>query len=249
MSIEANIIEELRLFSPISLSEMDSVRLMNRTDTKFVMKKSFFLEFLPLLKESYKILEIDNNRINSYKTLYFDLPNFQFFLDHHNGKGNRYKIRIRNYVESKLFFLEIKNKYKDRTIKDRIPVQDFEHILSEKSNQFIEEITDQKLSLEAKLWNQFNRITFVNFNEKERLTIDLGINFSWNENKKEYPSIIIAELKQEDQNRNSLFYSIMKKNLVRPNSVSKYCVGAISLYPELKNNNFKEKLLILDKLM
>ena len=99
-------------FDPITLSEMDSVKLMNRTDTKFVFKRTLLAELLPILKEQYRVLDIKGNLISSYKTLYYDTDNFQFFLDHHNGKGNRFKVRVRNYVESDLFFLEIKNKYK-----------------------------------------------------------------------------------------------------------------------------------------
>jgi hypothetical protein len=40
----------------------------------------------------------------------------------------------------------------------------------------------------------------------------------------------------------------MKENEIRPYSISKYCVGAVSLNPNLKYNNFKEKLLLIDKL-
>lgn len=110
-------LEILKTFKGTSLSEMDEVKLMNRTDTKFVIKRTLFNELLPTLRVHYKVLEILGNRINSYETLYYDHSNFQFFLDHHNGVGNRFKVRIRNYVESELYFLEIKNKYKGRTVK------------------------------------------------------------------------------------------------------------------------------------
>ena len=100
-----------------------------------------------------------------------------------------------------------------------------------------------------KLWNGFRRITLVNNNEKERLTLDLGLNFDWEGKKETFDHVVIAELKQENANRESLFYSLMKKNGIRPNGMSKYCVGAISLFPDLKYNNFKEKILLIDKLL
>ena len=242
-------IENLKNFSPITLAEMDGVKLMNRTDTKFVFKRVLLSDFLNVLKDQYRVLSVNGNLISSYKTLYFDTADFDFFRDHHNGKGNRFKVRIRNYVESDLFFLEIKNKYKDRTAKSRITVPEFEIDLTSKSNNYIHEVIGEDTALYAKLWNGFSRITLVNNNEKERLTLDLGLNFEWDGVKKSYDHIVIAELKQENANRESLFYSLMKKNGIRPNGMSKYCVGAVALYPKQKYNNFKEKILLIDKLV
>lgn len=239
----------LKDFNPITLSEMDNVKLMNRTDTKFVFKRSLLEGMLEELKSQYRVLNVNGKLISSYKTLYFDTDDFVFFRDHHNGKTNRFKVRMRNYVESDLFFLEIKNKYKGRTAKSRIKVPDFELDLSQKSNNYIHEVIGTDIALDSKLWNGFNRITLVNNNEKERLTLDLGLNFEWNGEKKEYNHIVIAELKQGKANRESLFYTLMKRNGIRPNGMSKYCVGVVALYPEQRYNNFKEKVLLIDKLI
>jgi len=238
----------LKTFKPITLSEMDEVKLMNRTDTKFVLNRTFFNEILPELAASYRVLEIENKRTSSYKTLYYDTPEFQLFLDHHNGRGNRYKVRIRNYVESKLFFLEIKNKFKGRTDKKRKKVEDFQLELTPESIKYINKVVGTEISLVPKLWNSFERITLVNTKDTERLTLDLNLTFEWKDKKRSFENIVVAELKQENVNRKSLFYSIMKENTIRPNSISKYCVGGISLNPELKGNNFKDKFLLIDKL-
>lgn len=227
---------------------MDEVQLMNRTDTKFVMNRSFFNTILPELKDAYRVLNINGNLISHYKTLYFDEPNFAFYLAHHNGKGNRYKVRIRNYVESGLYFFEVKNKFKGRTDKRRISVSDFETSLGITTSKFLSEILGDDRKVETKLWNNFGRITLVNKEEKERLTLDLNLSFSTEEQELSFDEIVIAELKQENVNRNSLFYRIMKANGIRPNSMSKYCIGAMQLYPNLKGNNFKDKARLIDKL-
>jgi len=239
----------LEHFRGITLAEMDSVKLMNRIDTKFVFKRSQLLSFLEVLASEYRILNVDGNLISTYKTLYFDEPNFQYFLDHHNGKGNRFKVRIRNYVESDLFFFEIKNKYKERTLKSRISVEGFEEQLTERTKNYAQHVIGGEIELEAKLWNNFQRISLVNVEGKERLTFDLGLSFDWNGEKFDYEHLVIAELKQERASRDTLFYSLMKKNGIRPSSLSKYCIGAVALYPNLKYNNFKEKLLLIDKLL
>lgn len=228
---------------------MDAVKLMNRTDTKFVLNRSFFNEILPQLSQSYRALEIADKRLASYKTLYYDTENFKLYLDHHSGRGNRHKIRIRNYVESNLFFLEIKNKFKGRTDKKRTKVKDFEIQLTPESMQYIHKVVGSEIKLVPKLWNSFERITLVNTKEIERLTLDLNLTFEWDGNKRALEHVVIAELKQENVNRKSLFYSLMKEHGVRPNSMSKYCVGGATLNPALKANNFKDKLLLIDKLL
>jgi hypothetical protein len=142
----------------------------------------------------------------------------------------------------------VKKKYKGRTDKKRIKVPDFEKVLSAGSKEYIEAVIGKEYGLESKLWNSFDRITLVNKFEKERLTLDLNLGFQDGDNSENFPHIVIAELKQENVNRNSLFYELMKKNLVRPNGFSKYCAGTAVLNPTLKSNNFKEKLLLLEKL-
>jgi len=119
-------------FQPISLAEMDRVKLMNRTDTKFAFSIERFHSILPNLLDFYDALEIAATRTPHYESLYFDDSQFSFFKDHHNGKTNRFKVRIRKYVESDILFLEVKHKFKGRTDKKRIPMGDFEEKFDEK---------------------------------------------------------------------------------------------------------------------
>jgi len=242
------ILDILQTFDPTSLEEMDSVKLLNRTDTKFVIPKDLFVKILPDLKGYYKVLEIKNKRVAQYKTLYFDTVDFDFYTQHHNGWPNRFKVRMRKYVDSGLCFLEIKNKKKGRTVKSRIKIADFEEEMSKNSMQFVDDVIPREIDLTQKLWNSFHRITLVNKIDTERLTLDIGLGFQWNEKDLSLDNIIIGEVKQEKVNRNSPFMKLLKENGVRPMRVSKYCVGAKLLYPELKNNRFKQKHLHINKI-
>jgi len=242
------IIDILQAFDSTTLEEMDSVKLLNRTDTKFVIPKNVFIEILPNLSKYYNVLEINNKRIANYKTLYFDTEEFKFYLNHHNGWPNRFKVRMRKYVDSDLCFLEIKNKKKGRTLKKRIVIDDFEEELSSKSIKFIEKVIPKDIKLTKKLWNSFSRITLVNKTDTERLTLDIGLGFQWENQDLTLDNVIIGEVKQEKANRNSPFMKYLKDHGIRQMRVSKYCVGAKLLYPELKNNRFKEKHLHLNKI-
>jgi hypothetical protein len=62
----------LNEFETISLKEMDSVALMDRTDTKFVFRVDQLPDFLEQIKNDYRILDVKGNRISRYESLYFD---------------------------------------------------------------------------------------------------------------------------------------------------------------------------------
>ena len=243
-----SILDILQTFDPTSLKEMDAVKLLNRTDTKFVIPKDLFVRILPILKESYKVLEIKNKRVAQYKTLYFDTDDFDFYTHHHNGWPNRFKVRMRKYIDSDLCYLEIKNKKKGRTLKKRIQIPDFEENMSDNSLSFVNDVIPHDIELVKKLWNSFHRITLVNKTDTERLTLDIGLSFQWEEKSHALENTIVGEVKQEKVNRNSPFMKLIKENGVRPMRVSKYCIGAKLLHPELKNNRFKQKHIHINKI-
>jgi hypothetical protein len=237
-------------FDSISLKEMNSVKLMNRVDTKFVFNQKVLCTMLPILKEEYKILTIDGARFSKYNSIYFDTPDFLFYNDHHNGRINRVKIRFREYIDSGLSFLEIKKKNaKGKTIKNRIKVKKSCRTLNAGHQRFIKKQLKVDYKLNYCHENYFNRITMVNKELKERLTIDFNFRFKNHPNKivDDSKNIIIAELKQEKLNRQSLFYDIMRKNRVRKMGMSKYCFATSTIFPELKSNRFKSNFAILEK--
>ncbi|MDG1148022.1 MAG: polyphosphate polymerase domain-containing protein [Crocinitomicaceae bacterium] len=238
-----------RLFDSIGLGEMDQVQLMNRVDTKFVFTKQKLIELLPVLKEDYFILKVGDNLISRYESLYYDheLVNYD---DHHRKRVNRYKIRYRTYIESKITFLEVKHKFKGRTDKRRISVDKIPSKLSDEHYEFIKTINPDFNRLKPSLMNRFSRITLVSKQFDERLTLDIDLSFEWEDNTKLVENIIIAELKQGRSNRTSPFYKLMKNNYIRPLKISKYCVGIIDMYGKenVKYNRFKKKLLQITKL-
>ena len=236
-------------FLPISLDEMDDVKLMSRTDTKFAFKANKMPLLLQELLPYYRVLAIDGKLIHDYKSLYYDTDNRKFYLDHHNGRVNRNKIRFREYVGSKLTFLEIKRKNnKGKTIKKRMKVDAISNELSEKQQSYIEKIIGKPMEVNAKQWINFSRITFVHKTQKERLTMDVNLTFE-NENEKgDMKHIVIAEVKQERMSRSSDFMRIAKEMHILPIRISKYCLTTLALNPELKKNRFKEKVLFINKL-
>ena len=237
-------------FESISLAEMDSVSLMKRVDTKFVFNRNLLEKIFPFLVNQYKLLYVNDVVKSKYTSLYFDTKDFKFFMNHHNGKLNRSKVRFREYIDSQVSFLEVKRKTpKGKTIKKRIQVDSPIKTLNLDQQQFIKDRLKEDHELFYCHTNFFHRITMVNKFLKERITIDFDLCF---ENKKttikdETNHIVIAEVKQEKLDRNSFFYKLMKENGIRPSSMSKYCIGTSLLNKDLKANRFKKNFRILTK--
>jgi hypothetical protein len=242
----------LQKIDPISLKEMDTVKLLNRADTKFIFNSNILCDILEEIRPNYRVLSTEYGRINSYRTLYYDTKDLSSYITHHNGKLNRLKIRFREYIDSNLTFLEVKFKSnKGKTNKSRLESPAIENSLGSVSKDFINKNSFYNADdLVPTLWNSFSRLTLVHRVDKERLTIDLNIGFSKIEGgeKVEIPHLIIAEVKQEKATANSDFIRVMKRRHIRQSSMSKYCIGTVLTNKNVKSNKFKEHILKINKL-
>ena len=243
--------EILNEFEPISLQQMDKVKLQDRIDTKFMLLENMLPVVLKKMQENYFVLNIKDIRYNHYETLYFDTEDFEHYLRHHNGRVNRYKFRARRYVESNLNFFEVKFKNsKGRTIKDRIKSQEIPQTIADTSHELIKIISNVNPdSLVAKLWVNYQRMTFVSKTSEERLTLDTKLTFLDNNQTIQMKGLVIAEVKQGSSRDKSKFVTLMRQLRVKEKSISKYCLGVISLNKNIKKNNFKPTLLYLQKLL
>ncbi|MBL7765713.1 MAG: polyphosphate polymerase domain-containing protein [Chitinophagaceae bacterium] len=243
------IIDCINTFEPVTLQQLDSVKLQNRIDAKYMLTKKQLVTVLQGIRESQYVLEIDHTRIFNYKTIYYDTPDFQFYKDHHNGCINRVKVRCREYVESHLCFYEIKRKlFGTRTDKQRKVIPELPDLIPPGDYDLIQYKRLAGKPIEKKLTNQFKRITLTNKNFTERITIDLGIQFDNGKETYSLPEIVVIEVKQGKADVFSNTIQVLKKNRIYPSSFSKYAIGVSILEKELKHNYFKPILLKINKL-
>ena len=263
MSSVENILTQ---FEPISLAQMESVKLMNRIDTKYAVPLSLLPAILEAAMADYYVQEIDGKRIATYDTMYYDTESLDMYIRHHDRQLVRQKIRVRQYVDSNLTFLEIKRKNnKGRTKKKRIVVPDFAITAETPSVLKHKRRADEEVTVESfintksryrwsdispHLWTKFQRITLVNKAKTERLTIDM--NLVWENvisgESKTFPELVIIELKR-DGNVPSRMTDIMLSLRVKPLKISKYCIGTALTTPGLKRNRFKKKIRSIVKLL
>lgn len=241
----------LNTFAPITLAEMKSVRLMNRVDTKFVTTVPRLMRLLEMAKGEYFVQEIDGERNSAYTTLYYDTPRLDMYIMHHNGCLGRQKVRVRQYVDSNLTFLEVKNKNNHRrTRKKRITVTGFD-ITGKQQREFLKPLCWWDVdTLQPALRNWFNRITLVNKAKTERVTIDTGLRFHncMSGLDKSLDQVVIIELKR-DGNQPSPLLAMLRDLHIHPYGFSKYCMGTALSNPSVKKNRLKPKLHYVERLL
>lgn len=236
-------------FEAVTLPQLDSLCLMNRHDNKFVFSVDLLPQVLAEAAKYYKILEINNRRSFFYVTKYLDTPDLHFYNDHQNGRANRYKLRLRTYEVNQLSFLEIKHKTnKGNTEKSRIKVQSSE-LIDDAGKTFISKNIDMPIaSLDFVSINYFDRITLASFETRERITIDSNLSFSQNGKSVSLPKLCITEIKRERSAARSPIIEIMKQIKGVNTSMSKYCIGTTYLNNQVKQNSFKSKKLLINKI-
>lgn len=236
-------------FATVSLEEMKAVKLMNRIDTKFVTTESVLAKLLGLAREKYRAQEIDGRTMMPYYTLYYDTPDCEMYRHHLHGRLVRKKIRVRRYVGSDSEFLEVKCKNnKGRTDKKRIPTYE---LSEEARRRFILEKSDYENDLlQPRIENRFTRLTLVNRDMTERLTIDTNLKFHNMVSGINYDlsGLVVIELKRDGRARSPVS-DILRELRIKPSGFSKYCMGMALTSPQLPANRFKPRLRRIGKMI
>ena len=230
---------------------MSGVKLMNRTDTKFVTTLPRLRELLQMAQADYFVQEIDGERNMLYDTTYFDTVAFDMYNVHQHGHAGRQKIRFRTYVSSNLQFMEVKTKNNHgRTKKKRIEVADMDLSDSTKRDFLGQHLRYAADTLQPHMHNYFHRVTLVNRAKTERLTIDTQLEFHnvLTHKDRDMGPLVVVELK-----RDGLVFSpvleMLRQLRIRPHGFSKYCMGAALTNAGLPLHRFKEKLRDIEKIV
>lgn len=261
MAGKSGILAALTGFPSITLDEMDSIRLMNRVDTKYVTCLSVLADVLKMSEQSYSVLELEDGiRVSEYETLYYDTDALNMYLDHHNKRLNRHKVRVRRYLSSDQSFLEIKHKNnKGRTKKKRIEIESLR-------NEYLSMLKDLSANdaacsfisghtpyicadLHPAVFTNFQRITLVNNSRTERLTIDFSLCFKnvRTDKSSQLHDAVIIEIKQ-DAFSASPMKNILLDLRVKPFRISKYCIAQALTDESLKKGRFLGKIKYIEKI-
>jgi len=233
-------------FRPITLEEMERVRLMNRVDTKYVATRQQLCQLLLMARDSYRIQQIGESRNMPYYTCYFDTPDCRMFVEHERGRAARQKIRLRVYEDSDTAFLEIKTKDNHgRTHKKRMPAN--RELSLANYDDFIANLTPfHAVGLCRQVENHFHRITFVNNEMTERLTIDTELQFHNCSTglDSSLPNVAIIELKRDGRTISPIV-SMLRDLHIHVSGFSKYCMGMALTNDHIRHNRLKPRMINL----
>jgi hypothetical protein len=242
----------LSRFESHGLGDINKASLMHRVDTKYLLPISDLKQLLPSLAPSYSVLEIDNSRLFSYQSTYYDTSELEFYRMHHNGKKNRFKIRLRHYLDSGDQYVEVKHKTnKSITHKDRV-LFNSSHGNRKRINELVSiPFGAGRPPLFKSLICSYQRIALADEKNGERLTLDLNLSFKDPRHSRAEPShqVLIAEVKRENQRAPSAFSDLMDMFRQKPVSFSKYCIGCAQIHSSrIKTNRFKPTLMALNRM-
>jgi hypothetical protein len=234
-------------FEPINLADMNAgSAMLERKDRKYIVVEADLRRAIALLADHFKILEIEGRRVFTYETCYFDDLRHTNYFDHHQGRRQRCKIRMRKYADVQSCYVEVKLKDKRGiTVKKRLdhPIDGY-GTLDERAMGHIHaayrEMYDRRFDmvLHPVLELSYQRVSLAAKRGGERVTIDSGVLFSGAEGSRRIDSnIFIMETKSA--NGNGIADKILRSLHQHPAShCSKYCIGAAVLRMVHKHNNF-----------
>lgn len=233
----------------ISLEEMSAVKLMNRIDTKYVTSEVMVMQLLEQASKYGYRAQVHGGVVAArYDTRYYDTDARDMYIMHHNRHLARQKIRTRHYEDGSATYLEIKDKNnRGRTKKRRIEIP-IDNLMDFMGNNealaFIEPLARYNIkSLSPAIATRFVRITIVNPELTERITIDLNLEFTDLRSSTEgkIDGMAIIEIKQ-DGNIRSKTKEILNSLRVKPMRISKYCLGTALTVEGIKRNRMIEKI-------
>jgi VTC domain len=244
-----------RHFSPIDLAALNSkAEMLRRRDNKYVIESAVMQAALHEFSDRFDVLEIEGRRSFTYDTCYFDSPELECYRDHHRGRRQRVKVRIRNYRDTNICFVEVKLKDKrGETIKRRLahdPARCRE--LDVRAIEFVKSCYRElyrkefPYTLVPAVDMSYQRVTLVAKDGGERMTIDTKLRFtSGNAVKLVDEDKFIVETKSS--NGNGIADKVLRSLHRHPSKhCSKYCTAAAALKTDVKANNFK---MVMRKLM
>lgn len=238
-------------FRAVSLDELNAkAAMLERLDNKYVVRGPVLAEAAAELSAHFDVLEIDGRRAFRYETCYFDDPERHSYHDHHQGRRQRMKVRVRHYADAGLCFVEVKLKDKrGMTVKKRMPYDPRKYGLLDADALAHVQRAHQALYgrpfervLEPSLRMSYRRVTLVAREGGERMTIDSDIRFlAGPDDFGPEPGVFIVEAKSA--HGHGLADAILRRHHQHPtNACSKYCVGLSVVGEVQKYNRFRPAL-------
>jgi hypothetical protein len=232
--------------APLSLEEVMAVAdLQTRTDRKYVVDPDVFARLVDELGAGLGVLEIGGVRSFRYESVYFDTPALDSYLGAAHDRRRRFKVRTRSYLDSGDCMLEVKNRSgRGETVKARMPYDiGRRSSIDAAGRAFVRTHVSLPAgaTLAPVLTTAYSRSTLVEVATGSRLTCDRALECSSPAGR---TVSLDHELLVETKSAGAPTAAdrFLWRAGVRPEAVSKFCVGMAALDPSLPANKWNRIL-------
>jgi hypothetical protein len=219
-------------FEPISLTEVDeSAALQRRVDNKYLVTTEQFGRLAEELHDGHRVLEIDDERISAYESVYFDTESRRCYTDHVTDRRPRFKTRSRLYQATGTCVFEVKLKRDDGDTDKRHldqPVEAHGKLTPDASRFLHDTLADAGLDVGEvgpALITSFRRVTFAARAVAARATCDFGVHFSLPDGPATQVRDDFCLIETKSEEGDSPADRLLADIGVQPRSFSKYQVG------------------------
>jgi hypothetical protein len=221
----------------VALSELDAVAaLQTRTDRKYIVAPETIEELISHLPGGLRALTIDDRRVFSYESVYFDTPALRCYYDAARRRPRRFKVRTRTYLDSGRCTIELKHRdARGRTVKER---RDHEIEARREIAPAIEFLTSFPAlraiadELVPTLTTSYRRSTLLVGDDEGRATIDGDVTAVDERGRRvDLSRHVLIETKANG--RPTQLDRVLWQLHVRPIRISKYCTSLAALHTDL----------------
>ncbi|MFT4215833.1 MAG: VTC domain-containing protein [Micropruina sp.] len=225
--------------------------LLARVDRKYALATADAAMALELVDPTTtRVLQIDGVQNLGYTSVYLDTAGLESFLLAARERRRRFKVRTRRYESNGASFLEVKTRFREQTIKHRLPG---EHLtrggFSETGARFVDETlrgagirNPPVAGLVPSLRVDYRRVTLFHEPTASRVTIDTGLTW-WDVRTGAWlsrPDLAIIETKSAGRpaGMDRLLWSLGH----RPDRISKYGTALAAMHQHLPSNKWRRTL-------
>jgi hypothetical protein len=225
-------------------------KLLKRAVSKFLIPTGALDGVFSGLETDYAVLRAGQGGLAAYRTLYFDTPELRCFHDHRRGRRVRQKIRIRSYPDRSMTFLEVKTRQNEFVAeKQRLELAYGDEQLGAEERRFLEahcRFEAETIAPEVRI--SFDRMTLLGLHETERVTLDVGLVMESGSAREQIDGIAVLEVKQARFSSSTPMMQALRREGLRPLSMSKYCTALALTREALRKNRFLPALRKIERM-
>lgn len=246
-------------FKSLSLEDLNSkASYLKRIDRKFLLNTTELKNVLADINKDFEALEIDGKKVFEYDNVYMDTEDHMFYNQHQNKEKYRTKVRTRLYKDAWLAFFEYKQKDNGVTKKYRYKFPTEEHGKFTKGKKRFFEWVWQSMyewqeipKISPAIQTKYKRITLVNKDGSERLTIDFDIKTKdlRNKNAREVSLDNLVIVESKSLSKKCFSCNVIKSHWIKKaSSCSKYSLWVIYAGLAEKCDTFAETMAKIKEL-